>query len=108
MHSRVGDSTKPKLNLTLEEGESITDVVRQFCILNQFSLTNVEALEKGLRARIVNPKPLELILGVIIPNGFRQILGKSLLVLSMSCESDVDIYLHALIQRHSCGVQYDS
>lgn len=70
----VGDG-KPKVDLTLEEGRSVRDTVILFCRANNISDANVEVLEKALRSRIVNPAPLVLMLGVVIPTGDRMILA---------------------------------
>jgi hypothetical protein len=65
---------QPKLNLTIEEGYDIKDVVKNFCIINNIPLANTGNLEKALRNRVKNPLPLNLMLGIIIPTGDRKML----------------------------------
>lgn len=69
------EGSPPKVNLTLEEGRSVRDTVIMFCKANNVSISNVDVLEKALRARIVSPPPLLLMLGVVIPTGDRVILA---------------------------------
>lgn len=66
---------RPKLNLTLEEGISLSEAVSAFCASNNISSSNIQLLEKSLKARVINPPPLELILGVVVPSAHRRILG---------------------------------
>lgn len=67
---------KPKVNLTLVEGADLQQTVRDFCKQYGVVGTYVATLEKALRGRVVNPVPLNLMLGVIIPaTGERKILG---------------------------------
>ena len=65
----------PKANLTLREGWGLTDTVKDFCIKHRVAANYVETLEKALKARIRNPPPLSLILGVVNPLGDRHILA---------------------------------
>jgi hypothetical protein len=64
-----------KLNLTLKAGEDLHNTVVAFCNANKVPLNNVPALEEGLRKRVQNPTPLQLLLGVVNPLGQRKILG---------------------------------
>jgi len=64
-----------KLNLTLKAGEDLHNTVLAFCKANNVPLGNVPALEEGLRKRVENPTPVQLILGIVNPLGQRKILG---------------------------------
>lgn len=67
---------KPKANLTLVEGQELKETVLQFCRQHGIKAEFVATLENALRARVKNPPPLKLMLGVIIPlTGDRQILA---------------------------------
>lgn len=71
----LGDN-QPKANLTLVEGADVRRTVQAFC--QQYKVTdagNVDMLEKALRARIVSPPPLALMLGVVTNIGERHILA---------------------------------
>lgn len=70
----LGDSI-PKVNLTLQEGQSLHDVVVQFCTLHNVGGNDVAVLESALGKRVQSPAPLSLLLGVILPSGDRRILG---------------------------------
>eukprot|EP01036_Dinobryon_divergens_P028302 gene28302-37233_t len=70
----MGDKL-PKANLTLEEGRDIRQTVTNFCKKHSVQLGYVEKLEQALRARIVNPPPYKLLLGVVVSSGERIILG---------------------------------
>ena len=65
----------PKVNLTLEEGQSLHDVVVQFCTLHKVGVSDMSVLENALGKRVVSPTPLDLMLGVVVPSGERKILG---------------------------------
>lgn len=65
----------PKVNLTLEEGQSLSDTVAAFCKKYGIGNNYVGTLEKALRERVVSPKPLAMFIGVVIPSGERKILG---------------------------------
>lgn len=62
-------------NLTLLEGQELGAVVAGFCRSHNVDLGNAAALEKALRARVVSPSPLLLMLGVVVPSGDRRVLG---------------------------------
>ena len=64
-----------KVNLTLYPGEDIKLVVARFCQDQRVPQENIPALESALRARVVPPVPLMLLLGVVNPLGDRKILG---------------------------------
>ena len=71
----MGDS-KPKQNLTLEEGRDLLQTVQLFCKEHGVKANYVDTLVKALKARVVNPAPLQLMLGVIVPlTGERKILA---------------------------------
>lgn len=72
----LGIKEQPKVNLTLVEGADLVQTVQAFCKKHGVVGSYVATLEKALRARVVNPPPLNLMLGVIIPaTGERKILG---------------------------------
>ena len=62
-------------NNRLQEGQDIKQTVLQFCQKYGIKASHVEVLENALRARLTNPVPLQLMLGVITPTGHRQILA---------------------------------
>lgn len=70
----MGDS-QPKVNLTLLEGNDIKQTIAAFCRQYQIQASYQPQLEKALRARIVNPKPLNLMLGAVTSIGDRHILA---------------------------------
>lgn len=59
----------------MQEGQDLKQTVLQFCQKYGVKAVHVEVLEKALRARLTNPVPLQLMLGVITPSGHRQILA---------------------------------
>lgn len=65
----------PKVNLTLEEGESLHDVVSMFCRQHGIGEKDLIVLENALSLRVKSPTPLSLLLGVVLPSGERKILG---------------------------------
>jgi hypothetical protein len=67
--------TIPKVNLTLEEGNSLKDTVLAFCREHGIAEEGRATLEAALRKRVVNPPPLLLMLGVVVPLGDRKILA---------------------------------
>lgn len=64
-----------KKNLTLREGDDLSRTVRLFCQDHRITNNYVETLEKALRARVVSPPPLQLMLGVVTNLGDRRILA---------------------------------
>jgi hypothetical protein len=64
-----------KVDLSLLEGQDVRQVVTSFCKDRGIDLGNVPNLEKALRARVISPPPLLLMLGVVVPTGDRRILG---------------------------------
>jgi hypothetical protein len=66
---------KPKGNLTVEEGQDINVAVRVFCQGNNVGLNHFDTLLNALKARVINPRPLLLLLGVVVPTGERHILA---------------------------------
>lgn len=70
----MGDD-KPKMNLTLVEGADIKRTVQLFCQKHSIQASYVNTLEQALRKRVVNPPPLQLILGVVTNIGERKILA---------------------------------
>eukprot|EP01039_Chlorochromonas_danica_P003198 gene3198-3501_t len=67
--------TVPKANLTLLEGGDLVQTVQNFCRQHRVPLSNAPKLEQALRAKIRNPPPLQLILGVVTPLGERRVLS---------------------------------
>lgn len=70
----LGDNV-PKQNLTLVEGADIKRTVQLFCQKHKIQANYVDKLEQALRARVTNPPPLQLMLGVITNMGERKILA---------------------------------
>jgi hypothetical protein len=70
----LGDSIGKK-NLTLREGEDLTRVVQGFVREHRITPNYIETLEKALRARVVSPAPLQLMLGVVTNLGERRVLA---------------------------------
>lgn len=70
----MGD-TKPKVNLTLVEGANIKQTVQVFCQKHGVQANYVDTLEQALRKRVVNPPPLQLLLGVVTNIGDRKVLA---------------------------------
>ena len=68
-------SDVPKVNLTLREGQSLHNVVEQFCALHHIGEKDVLILESALKKRVQSPPPLDLLLGIITPLGERKILS---------------------------------
>jgi hypothetical protein len=66
---------KPKLNLTLREGEDIKEAVLSFCRSNGIPSTYVATLENSLRSQVKNPPPLRLLLRVVTPYGLSKVVG---------------------------------
>ena len=66
---------QPKVNITLEEGRSLEGTVLAFCRTYGVGDADRIKLEEALRAKVVSPAPLALLLGVVLPNGFRRVLG---------------------------------
>ena len=62
-NSAYYNESHPKANLTLQEGESLKDVVVRFCQLHGVANNNYAVLENALKTRVVNPPPLSLLLG---------------------------------------------
>jgi hypothetical protein len=52
-----------KVNLTLHEGESLTDTVATFCSANMISGANIRTIENALKARVPATPLLELLIG---------------------------------------------
>jgi hypothetical protein len=71
----TGNEDVPKLNLTVNEGESLAQKVVQFCNEYGFASSNINRIEDALRKSIQNPKPLLLHMGVALPSGLRKIVG---------------------------------
>jgi len=92
---------RPKLNLTIEEGEGIRDTVVAFCNQNGIGMNYVEKLEGALKARVVNPKPLLLILGIVVPSGDRRILGITEGA-NVTVETGVFCAKHNVTSRKAC------
>lgn len=65
----------PKKNLTLLEGRGLQDTVQIFCVENRIDSSYVDKLVRALKARVVHPPPLSLMLGVVTPLGERRVLG---------------------------------
>ena len=63
------------LNITIHEGDDLKSVVKHFGIKYDISQTDVNKLEVALKNRVVNPEPLLLFMGVVIPTGERKILS---------------------------------
>ena len=63
-----------KVNLTVLEGSDITRTIHEFCHKYSIAEKDRYTLERALRARIVNPIPFTLQLGVVVPTGDRKIL----------------------------------
>jgi hypothetical protein len=70
----MGEAT-PKVNLTLEEGMSLTDTVSAFCRKYGVGDADRSTLESALKKRVKSPPPLVLMLGVVVPTGHRRILA---------------------------------
>jgi hypothetical protein len=68
-------NSQPKANLTIVEGDDIQQTILSFMQKNNIQKNYYETLYKALKGRIVNPPPLQLLLGVVTPIGDRQILG---------------------------------
>jgi len=68
-------SDRPKVNLTLEEGNDIRDTVLAFCKKHNVGNNFADKLISALKPRVVSPKPLLLMLGVVVPSGDRMVLG---------------------------------
>lgn len=66
---------KPKLNLTLLEGQNIQDVVLAFCRSNGIPSNYVATLETSLRNQVKNPPALRLLLRVTTPYGISKVIG---------------------------------
>jgi hypothetical protein len=66
---------KGKLNLTLWEGDDLSQTVAAFCQLHSIPSNYIQTLQNSLRKQITNPPPLLLQLGIILPSGDRKILG---------------------------------
>ena len=66
---------KPKLNLTLVEGQNIKDVVLAFCRSNGIPSNYVATLENSLRGQVKHPPSLRLLLRVVTPYGISKVLG---------------------------------
>lgn len=68
---------RPKANLTLEEGRDIKRTVQLFCQEHNIKtgLGFESKLEDALRARVVSPTPLMLMMGAVIGTGERKILA---------------------------------
>lgn len=67
---------KPKVNLTIEEGQDLKEVVLTFC--RNYGITSnndINALITSLQKRVISPPPLALFLGVVTPLGERRILA---------------------------------
>lgn len=60
---------------SLQEGQDLKQVVRVFAQKNFVKESFVEVLEKALRAKVRDPVPLQLQLGVVTPLGHRVILA---------------------------------
>lgn len=63
------------LSLAIEEGDDLHEKVVQFCSDNNIPATNVNNIEKALRANVTKTDSLLLLLGVIVPAGERKVLG---------------------------------
>lgn len=63
------------VNLTLEEGASLQDTVALFCRKHNVGNANIDTLTKALKLRVSSPKPLALLMGVVVPSGERKILS---------------------------------
>jgi hypothetical protein len=68
-------NNQPKANLTLEEGRDLKLTVQQFCKQHNIKPGFEGQLETALRARVVNPTPLMLMLGAVVASGDRKILA---------------------------------
>lgn len=66
---------RPKANLTLEEGRDIQQTVQTFCKEHGIKANYITTLENALKARVENPIPLLLLMGVIVSTGDRKILA---------------------------------
>ena len=60
------NESSPKGNLTLLEGESVKDCVIRFCQKHGIASNNYVTLENALKAKVVNPSPLLLLLGTSV------------------------------------------
>lgn len=68
-------NNSPKLNLTLLEGQDVKETVLNFCRMNNVGKNYVATLEKELRARVVSPRPPQLLMGIVVPLGDRRVLA---------------------------------
>ena len=91
------DGVVKEANLTLEEGYSLSEVVLAFAKEHSIPLSNVDKLESALRARVVNPPGLQLLLGVIVPSADRSVICLTLYTLLQINYSLVTLYLYTHI-----------
>ena len=71
----LGKNAVEGLNITLLEGDDLSQIVRKFANKYGVSQADISILESNLRQRIQNPKPLLLQMGVVVPSGAREILA---------------------------------
>lgn len=71
----LGEIGTPDLNITIQEGDDLSIIIKNFASQYGISQMDISKLENALRNRIVHPEPLLLLMGVIIPSGERKILS---------------------------------
>jgi len=70
----LGDNKPPK-RIQLELGQSLNETVKTFCQMYSIDLNDQYVLIETLRKKVASPKPLLLLMGVIVPTGDRRILS---------------------------------
>lgn len=71
----LGENAIPGLNITIQSGDDLLGVLKDFGMKYGISQIDIKKLENALRGRIVHPEPLLLFMGVVIPTGERKVLS---------------------------------